>query len=213
MSKLVPMIEKRIEQCDDFGGATPRDYIQYIINLYPDDCADKAQKMAQQTLALWFASVHQPAMTIYYALADMCDHSEYIAPLHDEITANTDPCGRIDIEQLHKLDSFLKESARMNASESISLRRKAIHGYHFQDGTHVPRGDWVCVPQRAIMRDPSRYSQAETFDGFRFCHSSDSLTSKPCDKSRFTSLDPSFPFWGLGKQAWYVSSGARPPNN
>ena len=73
--------------------------------------------------------------------------------------------------------------------------------YTFEDGTHVPMGDWACVPQRALMRDPSIYPNASTFEGFRFVK--DGAGGQKNMRSRgFTDLDPLFPFWGLGKQAW-----------
>lgn len=73
--------------------------------------------------------------------------------------------------------------------------------YVFKDGLHVNNGDWICVPQRAIMRDPTIYPQAEVFDAFRFVNRSETQHSSS-NTSRFTDLRTFFPFWGLGKQAW-----------
>lgn len=73
--------------------------------------------------------------------------------------------------------------------------------YTFQDGTHVPLGDWACVPQRALLRDSNIYPDATTFNGFRFVNTS--KKDAPSVKYRkLTDLDHLFPIWGLGKQAW-----------
>lgn len=39
-----------------------RDYVQYVIDMYPEDVPNRAERIVEQTLALWFASVHQPAI-------------------------------------------------------------------------------------------------------------------------------------------------------
>jgi cytochrome P450 len=100
--------------------------------------------------------------------------------------------------KLELLDSFLKESARLNTSESISLRRKAMQPFTFKDGTHIPAEDWVCVPQRPLLRDPAIYSAPDVFNPYRFM----SRNTENQKSSKFTDLSPDFPIWGLGKQAW-----------
>ncbi|KAL9095447.1 MAG: hypothetical protein Q9165_002318 [Trypethelium subeluteriae] len=204
ISKLLPVIEERIaaEEHGNTKGEAPHDYIQHIVKLYPDKTAGRALRMVQQTLALWFAGVHQPAMTIFYALVDLCTHPEYIERLRKEIDDSVHSIGSVDVNSLLLLDSFLKESARMNASESISLRRKALVPYHFKDGTSVPLGDWACVPQRAIMRDPSIYANADVFDGTRFMkNAARQSKTNGVAQSKFTDTSPFYPLWGLGKQA------------
>jgi cytochrome P450 len=103
----------------------------------------------------------------------------------------------VDLPKLELLDSFLKDSTRLNTSESISLRRKAMQPFTFKDGTHVSAADWVCVPQRPLLRDPAIYHDPEVFDAYRFM--SHKTGKHP---SRFTDLSPDYPIWGLGKQAW-----------
>lgn len=73
--------------------------------------------------------------------------------------------------------------------------------YAFNDGTHVPLGDWFCVPQRALMRDPAVDFHADVFDGARFVRDS-SLDSQSTKLSKYTDLHPRFPFWGLERHAW-----------
>lgn len=91
--------------------------------------------------------------------------------------------------------------------------------FTFKDGTHIRAEDWVCVPQRSLLRDPAIYPRPATFDPYRFLsHNSNALPSEafPHDlfptlhnhdsqkPSRFTDLSPDYPIWGLGKQAWCV---------
>lgn len=77
----------------------------------------------------------------------------------------------------------------------VGVRRKVIRPYTFSDGSHVPTGNWVCIPQRAIQRDPALYERSTEFDGFRFIQ--DNSKAKA-----FIDIDSSFPFWGMGRSAW-----------
>lgn len=141
------------------------------------------------------------SQSFVYALYDLVDCPEYTTLLRDEI-ASCPTDWWLNVDNLPLLDSFLKESARMNPSDSISLRRKALTRFTFSDGTVVPKGAWVCVPQRAMQRDPSIYANPEVFNGHRFI-----------DQDRpFTELTTQFPFWGMGKHSWYVRLNKRPLN-
>src|SRR5689334_20554901 len=92
-----------------------------------------------------------------------------------------------------------------------STRRKALQSCTFKDGPHVPAGNLVCIPSYSIMNDAALYPKPHVFDGFRF------TTSPPSGKpgkidgdqdevkmKKVTDVELNFPFWGYGKEAWYV---------
>ena len=83
---------------------------------------------------------------------------------------------------------------------SVSLRRKVIIPYTFSDGTQIVAGQWLCAPQRAIMRDPVNYPEATTFKGFRFANDDATRTI-----SKLIDTESRFLYWGLGKRAWLVT--------
>jgi len=152
-----------------------------------------AQKIVQVILGIWFAAVHQPAMSMVYALQDLVDYPEYLEHLRQELTSNSAEA----IDSLPLLDSFLKESSRLHPSDAISMRRKVLQPFTFSDGTHLRAGDVACVPSKAIMRDAAHYGMNRlTFDAFRF------VKSKGGDGTRFTDTSPTYPFWGLGRHSW-----------
>ena len=73
--------------------------------------------------------------------------------------------------------------------------------FAFSDGSQIPVGNWACVPQKAMMRDPQIYVEPDTFNGFRFVSTgNDNNEGKfECSSSTsFTKADAEFPFWGLG---------------
>lgn len=129
-----------------------------------------------------------------YAMYDLVDNPAYMTLLRDELLSTSAGHWWDNLGALPLLDSFLKESARLSPSDSISLRRKALTTFTFNDGTVVPKGSWACVPQRAIQGDAAYYDKPAHFDGHRFVKSRNALTD----------IGPRFPFWGLGKRAWYV---------
>lgn len=88
----------------------------------------------------------------------------------------------------------------INYSLLVSIRRKVLGPYRLADGTSLPVGSWACVPQRAILRDPDYYNAATTFDGFRFARGNTEIDGG----SPFTTIDTTFPFWGMGKRSWSV---------
>ena len=72
--------------------------------------------------------------------------------------------------------------------------------FTFSDGTYIAVGNWACVPQKVMMRDPETYEDPEKFDGFRFLPLSGE--EKSGKGSSFTDADERFPFWGLGQHTW-----------
>lgn len=196
---LVPMVKDRLETslCPDPSSRKSLDCVQWIIDTNPRREPWSPEKIVQVVLGLWFASVHQLAITLVYALDDLCEHGDYIEPLragfqrHSEQGEST-----IDFDQLTLLDSFLKESARLHPSDSISVRRKALSSFTFSDGVRILRDEVACVPLRAIMRDPANYPGGEAFDGFRFVNKGGTGNI-----SKYTDGDVKFPLWGLGRRA------------
>ncbi|KAH8589196.1 cytochrome P450, partial [Bisporella sp. PMI_857] len=102
-------------------------------------------------------------------------------------------------------DLFIKESIRCNCSDAVTGRRKALVPCTFSGGSvSLAAGDWVCVPQRAMMHDAQRYSDPDIFDGFRFARANDLLClgqrsrAVPDDTpSLLTTTNIDWPIWGL----------------
>jgi hypothetical protein len=168
-------------------------------------------------------------------LYDLCTHPTYIEAIRAEFAAFELESKHLTskdryraLQKLPLIDSFLRESARLHPATTsklktapifspmmqtnsfcylVGVRRKAVTPYSFSDGTHVAKGDWVCVPQQAIQRDPEYYRDAESFDGFRFVSTPSNTGDKKAEpkKREFTDIDTSFPFWGMGKRAWLVA--------
>ncbi|KAL6897095.1 cytochrome P450 [Trichoderma evansii] len=208
---LVPIVEQRLAVKDlQPNTVAPMDCMQWLIDTSPRKNPWTPARMVGEIMAVWFGSVHQLAMTPTYAIQDLCSHPEYIEPLQEEIQKGLHADNLLrDVDKLPLLDSFIKESIRCRHSDALTCRRKALASYTFQDGSTVNRGDWVCIPQRAMMQDGTRYKDPHIFDGFRFARANAKIQHlEPCaevpdqKESRLTHVSPDWPIWGLGNMSW-----------
>lgn len=103
------------------------------------------------------------------------------------------------------LDSFLKESARFTSVDAVTCRRKALTSFKFSDGLSIAQGDWVCIPQQAMMHDPLHFRDPLKFDGFRFVQErgGEDIVAHSSKASLFTDTSLDWLVWGLGKTVWY----------
>lgn len=218
---LTPVVEERLVQSRLARAEKrphlndPVDCIQFFIDANSRKLEWTAQRIVQVLLGVWFASVHQPALTLVYALENLCEHPEYIDLLRQELsTCLSDSSDSTEgvvnesaasLEDTALLDAFLKESSRLRPSDSISVRRKVMKPFTFIDGTHIPAGDVVCVPMNAILRDPTRYADSGTFYPWRFVGQKSQNEEEKGIRgvtSKFTDMEYSYPLWGLGGYSW-----------
>jgi cytochrome P450 len=79
---------------------------------------DKApERLSHKVLFLCLASIHTSTMSICHALFDLCYRPEYVEPLREEIKQAMAEEGGLTLSAINKmkrLDSFLKESQRLN---------------------------------------------------------------------------------------------------
>lgn len=200
LDRLVPIVEARVPTSSNTS-LGHMDCIQFFVNAVANKNQQHewpARRIIQVLLGVWFASVHQPAMCLFYALDDLCRHPEYVSDLRTEMEGNMH-----NIANLPLLNGFLKESARLNPTDSISVRRKVLQPYTLQDGTSLAKDDIACVPLQPLLRDPEVYTDPLKFNPYRFV--SDEIGGKGrvglSTSSDFTNSNLNFPIWGLGKHA------------
>lgn len=153
-------------------------------------------------------------------MRNLCLYPEYIEPLLKEIREFTEKEFDNRNQEMPYLDSFLKETARLNLVTTseimpsrynsvapliskkfiiVGIPRKVMSPFTFSDGTYVPADNWICVPQQAPMTDPTIYPKPNTFDGFRFV-----VDETARSESRLTHSSWAFLFWGSVRQSWSV---------
>ncbi|THV54437.1 hypothetical protein BGAL_0026g00080 [Botrytis galanthina] len=188
---LTAEVQKRLE-FETKGESNRKDCLQWIIET---SGGASVEAIVVQLLAFVLGSSHQLPMLISFVLYSLCLHPEYIQPLREEINRVGDKAFEtVQNNEMPYLDSFLKEVARSNPMTDIAMPRKVMSPFTFDDGTHVPCGNYVCVPHNPIMTNPAVYPEPDTFDGFRFVSKDQSAST-----SRFSHTSHEFPFWGSVK--------------
>ncbi|KAL9044268.1 MAG: hypothetical protein Q9214_002582, partial [Letrouitia sp. 1 TL-2023] len=139
--------------------------ISWMIGHSKDIPRVQPEFIAKEQLFAAFGAIHVTSITVTNALYDLAAHPEYIAPLRaeiDEVIAEEEKeqNASSDIEQdrslglrkqslpkLRKLDSFLKESQRMNPL-SISTSFQSLLVHHFvitgRDNINFSHGPGAC---------------------------------------------------------------------
>ncbi|KAF2475217.1 cytochrome P450 [Lindgomyces ingoldianus] len=198
---LYPVVQKRMElSClapELRGEEEPNDGVQWLINTTPKRESWSTSRLVGEIMAVWYGSLHTLAIATTYALVDLYSRPEYIKSLRAELSSSMFFQFQSTSEGLPEMDSFLKESARLSAFESTGVRRQALEDFRFSDGLLVPKGSWVCVPHRAMMRDDRHFPEADRFDGRRFLPRLP--TPEALEASRLSQRSNEWLVWGAGR--------------
>jgi cytochrome P450 len=118
---VIPVIERRFKE-QQVGSSSaeqekPEDLLQWMMDR-AEGVDGRPDKLAHRLLILTLASVHTTSMAATQALYDLCVHPEYVEPLRKELVdAMEKTDGMITkqtLNQLRKLDSFMRESQRLS---------------------------------------------------------------------------------------------------
>ncbi|KAI1816638.1 cytochrome P450 [Poronia punctata] len=183
------------------GDKKPVDLIQWLA----DSSRGKDRNpdvLAHNMLFMALASVHTSSATIIHVLFDLCANPEYVESLRQDVRQAVDESGwtLAAIAKMKKLDSFMKESQRMNQAVLMTFNRKLSKPLRFQDGTVLPAGTYITMPSHAVATDPDIYSNPETFDGLRFFEKRMSAKTE-ANRHQFATTGPESLAFGQGKTA------------
>jgi len=104
---------------------------------------------------------------------------------------------------MHKLDSFVRETQRIDTMGLVAMPRLALRPFTFSNGVIIPAGTLIAVPSSAIHMDEEIYSNPERFDGLRFsklsgCNRNGDVTMTGHSA---VSISPKHLAFGLGRHA------------
>ncbi|KAL9097267.1 MAG: hypothetical protein Q9165_000694 [Trypethelium subeluteriae] len=145
----------------------------------------KPSDLAHLEVVMSLASIHTSQMNAVHVLYDLATHPEYIEELRDEIRTVLKEDGKWNswtkssFYKLKKLDSFMRESQRLNPPSLLSYHRVMMQDHVLQDGTLLPRGAHIAMPVNAIQNmhtpdankfNPLRYYQLRQSEGEMHLH-------------------------------------------
>ncbi|KAJ7146844.1 cytochrome P450 [Mycena epipterygia] len=171
---LEPILEDRLAKENELGPDwpdKPNDLISWLLES-AEGTERTAPSLAARLLVINMAAIHTSSMAFTHALLDLVTYPEHIAPMRAEAerVVQSDGWTKAALGNMHKMDSFLRESQRVNPMASVMMNRRCVapEGFTFSDGVHIPCGAFVVASARAAQYDPENYENPETFDGFRF---------------------------------------------
>ncbi|KAI1438941.1 cytochrome P450 [Xylaria sp. CBS 124048] len=158
--------------------------------------------LAHNMLFMALASVHTSSATIIHVLFDLCANRAFIDELREDVRQAIDESGwtLAAIAKMKKVDSFMKESQRMNQAVLMTFNRKLAKTLTFEDGTTLPTGTYITMPSHAVATDPDIYANPETFDGYRFYAKRMSAKAE-ANRHQFATTGPESLAFGQGKTA------------
>ncbi|THU93438.1 cytochrome P450 [Dendrothele bispora CBS 962.96] len=172
---LQPIIQERLKMQEQFGKEwvdKPNDFIQWLIDAQQN--APLSQRTSMEVicirvLAANFAAMHTTSAFIH-ALFHLASRPELAEPLRKEVQTTVEREGwtKDSMVQMRLLDSFLKESERLNGVGAIGLQRKVLRDFTFSNGITVPAGTMISASTWGLQRDDEIYPNSNEFNPYRF---------------------------------------------
>jgi cytochrome P450 len=201
MEYLGPLIEERKRlQAEDANNSDdwqdkPEDILSWLMN-EAEGPEQETAALAVRILVVNSATIHTSSMTFTQAIFNLATRPEYIEPLRQEAEEALQLYGwnKLGMSELPKMDSFFKESIRLNGLGSIGFPRITMQDYTFSDGTSIPSGSYVSAALSATHLDEAYYKNAKSFDGYRHLGKSGGKHGMSVTSSRYLAF-------GHGKHA------------
>jgi cytochrome P450 len=206
---ITPIVQQRIDTRAAKGAEElPEDMLTWLVNKAARDGINGTREIALIQLGLFFVASHTTGITLTNILYDLAAHPECIAPLRAEIQAVQAECENgilthTALQRLKRLDSFMKESLRMHPLTFATFERRVLRGFTLSDGTYIPQGTILEVPNHAISRDPEVFEDPETFNPWRFVaenHDGGAAAEKD-GRQQFVSVSQTLGSFGYGRHA------------
>lgn len=191
----------------------PQDFVQWLLDTARGKDA-QTDAVVMKILFLIVAAMHTSAITAIHILYDICAQSDFIQELRAEALQEIGTHGwsNTTLLRLRKMDSFLKESGRMNSADLVSFQRLVLAPTRLSNGFTIPAGTHICAAADARSRDPARYESPTEFRPLRYYKpSSNRDNGTETDAANlFSSVAAGDSWFGVGRQAcpgrWYASA-------
>ncbi|PKY56019.1 cytochrome P450 [Rhizophagus irregularis] len=197
--KITPVIEKRLREMKESGDnyVSPIDILQRYTELLHKDYTVDIDVVTDNMIISIFASVYNTSNSLTFCLTwyklvnnpqflkEILEEQEQLYKSNEKSYYSTEQIARME-----KLDSFIKETLRVNVN-NVALQHKTLSSYFtFSNGYQVPKGRLVNICSGEIHSDKELQGQnADEFNAFRYLKKN----------SPATRADKSFLTFGLGK--------------
>ncbi|KZO94405.1 cytochrome P450 [Calocera viscosa TUFC12733] len=198
---LVPVIEERWAKERELGEAwneqKPFDLLQWVMDAAPEGQHD-AKDITSRILGVNFASTHTTSLSFTHVIYWLAARPEFVPALREEVAAAVAEHGwtKAALNQMRKVDSFVKECMRLTGIGASAMGRKAMRDVTLSDGTFVPRGAKVMLNLYGIHHDPELFDKPDEFDPWRYSRRVEAGESEA--SNALATASGEFLFWGGG---------------
>ncbi|KAI3317088.1 cytochrome P450 [Xylariaceae sp. AK1471] len=205
---LKPIYNERREAVEHTSrsrtSSTPfQDTVYWLLGRKPTD--KSLAGIVDQELFLSMASIHTTSGSLNSFLFDWLAHPEYHEDIKAEVKETLAKVQSSDgkwtlqhVAMMKKLDSFIKESSRVNPIGFITGQRYTLKPYTFKDGLHIPAGTTILFDADGIHHDPDNYPDPDKFDGYRFLHLRETVDA---NRFHYASVSDTSLNFGAGQHA------------
>ncbi|KAF8467570.1 cytochrome P450 [Russula ochroleuca] len=166
-----PMVEERFTKMEEYGDEwddKPNDMLMWLMS-EAKGVERSVEGLARRLLTVNFAAIHSTSLTFTQVLYRLLANPEYVEPLRQEVDAVIkEGWTKAGIDKMHKIDSFLRETQRIDGLGLLAVSRLALRPFTFSNGVTVPAGTLVSIPASTTHTDERIYPNPDEFDGFRF---------------------------------------------
>ncbi|KXJ88150.1 cytochrome P450 [Microdochium bolleyi] len=209
---LVPIVrERQASRAAPDGSEEPDDMLQWMLAKAEKFGNTDEGYIAELQLTLSLAAIHTTTMTVTHVIYDLIAYCPEVIPeLQSEIrTVLADNGGVMTTQalfQMKLLDSVMRESQRHNPTTATSFRRKVLKDVTLSDGTFLPRGSLIGVPQYGVSMDPELYPDPAVFNPSRFSdirsgEAPNTLGYSNKEQYQFISVNKEHTGFGYGRHA------------
>ncbi|KAI0033118.1 cytochrome P450 [Vararia minispora EC-137] len=169
---LQPLIEERL-QADASRSVRrdeqPKDFLQWLIET-ADDSKKTVRDLTWRILTTNIAAIHTTSFLLTQILYRLAAHPEFAGLLREEVEAvvRSDGWSKAAVNKMHKVDSFIKETLRMDGNATAVLQRWTLKPFTFSNGVRVPAGVMISCTMREMHHDEELYEDPEVFKPWRF---------------------------------------------
>lgn len=188
----------------------PDDLLQWIIDDQNrlGEYGGSVEDIAVTQLGITFAAINTTAFTILNALYNLATMPELVLELREEIKrglaeehAGTLAWSTHALQQMKKLDSFIRETMRFHPFVLSAFGRKVMKTFALSSGQVIPAGSAIEVAAHAVNFDPEVYTNPDDFDALRFYKARESKEGSSAATNQFVSVTPANLAFGYGRHS------------
>ncbi|ROV87605.1 hypothetical protein VSDG_09602 [Cytospora chrysosperma] len=192
VKKLTPMVEDRIRMWETGKSDVPDDFLQWMIPIL----AKEGNEQIDAT-----------------RIALRLDREEILLGLREECSRVMAKYGglgtREAVDELHRIDSTLRESMRVSDVAVTNVFRDVTEGeLDIGNNLRVGAGVRMVLPTQDVHLDPDNYTEPRRFDAFRFSRPFEEGKAKG-EREIITKETLTFLPWGYGRHTcpgrWFVA--------